>query len=418
LCVTRDVTTVPELRRRRDRSAAAALESDTAASSETSVMYFHKVVAMGPEWSPASSIVGGVKRSEPTLVYEGPPEDVPDSNPAASSENGNTGFTREISLAPTERYKSELRPLEDSLRRREQQLAVVTLALRAKRNGSAGGCEATIEELDSARRKLEIELFRLRQAIQELQQRPRPTTHQGKVSLEELDKALGIKEVVQTHEHVDTFESQTQRLQVEKQKQEALTPAIVLTALQKLRREEAEERISETRSAVKRALNAGNALSGRLRIVPSHSSGQDSWEYPSPELQDIKPEDLARLPGCSLLVSGTELSQKRRRLEMAPTRDYMKVLQPDAQAPFLNKVDAWQRLEPYHVFLGAIDTQTDEVKTDVSTAPPEIESRSARLENAVTNAETRFAQLRASLQAILAGLEIYAETESCHRSKA
>eukprot|EP00189_Rhodosorus_marinus_P009846 CAMPEP_0184740566 /NCGR_PEP_ID=MMETSP0315-20130426/3553_1 /TAXON_ID=101924 /ORGANISM="Rhodosorus marinus, Strain UTEX LB 2760" /LENGTH=526 /DNA_ID=CAMNT_0027210277 /DNA_START=418 /DNA_END=1998 /DNA_ORIENTATION=+ len=41
---------------------------------------------------------------------------------------------------------------------------------------------------------------------------------------------------------------------------------------------------------------------------------------------------------------------KKARLEMAPTKDQLKVLNPDYKTPFKNGADVWSRLAPYHVF--------------------------------------------------------------------
>ncbi|KAJ8903570.1 hypothetical protein NDN08_004674 [Rhodosorus marinus] len=42
---------------------------------------------------------------------------------------------------------------------------------------------------------------------------------------------------------------------------------------------------------------------------------------------------------------------KKARLEMAPTKDQLRALNPDCQTPFKNGADVWSRLAPYHVFL-------------------------------------------------------------------
>ncbi|KAF6004519.1 hypothetical protein F1559_003696 [Cyanidiococcus yangmingshanensis] len=380
-------------------------------------MFTHKDVTMGSGRSPASAFVGGLKRSESSLVPEEATEEACDLVGIAGSQADVGGILRGAALASTERLKAELQPLEDCLRRREQQLAAVTLALRAKRNGSTGGCGATLEELDSARKKLEIELFRLRQATLELQQRIGSTTDRGKASLEELDKALGIKEVVDSRDSLKSSEEDTQRAQLHKQFQESLTLGAVLTALQRLRREEAEERISETRAAVRRAVSAGNALSTLFQVASQQGLEETALECSASELRDTKPADLSQLPQCKLLVPGTELSQKRRRLEMAPTRDYMKVLQPDAQTPFSNKVDAWQRLEPYHVFFGELGPKVHKMTSCGSTTPQIDESAQTRLERFMARARDRFTKICARFDAIASVQELVIESGRLHHVK-
>lgn len=71
------------------------------------------------------------------------------------------------------------------------------------------------------------------------------------------------------------------------------------------------------------------------------------------ELQRIAEEQKAAEERRRLAEAAAISDRKRIRLENAPSKDQKGVLFPDYRTPFVNRIDAWQRLLPYHCLFTA-----------------------------------------------------------------
>jgi hypothetical protein len=409
------VTSVASTTERIRRRSGAPLQSPRSRRrlirSADQVMFDSPAGMTDPRWSPPSPGPSSLGRGEFSSGLDGVSGSSGRLRDASSSKPSVNEFVTKAARSPAERLRADQSQLEEFLRRREQQLAAITLTIRAKRSGTTTSVSASLEELEGARRKLEVDLFRARQALFALQHQAETEVIRSKVALEELDAALGIQDAQGLHKVPQSFAAEQKPRPTEHIERDDLTLNDISLALQKLRREEAEQRIGETRVAIRKALHYGAELASLFREPERQGLDQVFDEALLMPFQDRKPSDLPRTPKCTIFASDTELAHKRRRLEMAPTRDYVKVLQPDAHTPFLNKVDAWQRLQPYHVFLGEVKSPGCGLSDQDLLGTHGDKPFEANLREVVVRAEQRFSQLLSRYETATAKNDVFIETK-------
>mmetsp|Transcript_2199 Transcript_2199/g.8580 ORF Transcript_2199/g.8580 Transcript_2199/m.8580 type:complete len:424 (-) Transcript_2199:703-1974(-) len=91
----------------------------------------------------------------------------------------------------------------------------------------------------------------------------------------------------------------------------------------------------------------GGAGPTAVPVPGPNSKASPQLASPVPEIGAKREQRLTQGPDAPLKPDPA----KKARLEMAPTKDQQRALNPDYQTPFKNGADVWSRLAPYHVFL-------------------------------------------------------------------
>lgn len=259
----------------------------------------------------------------------------------------------------------EFRALEGRLRHREQQLAAVNRLLGVKNGPEGENIKFSVAQLTAAKTKLEDELPLLRQRYVDLERELRAGLQVPSATLVAVDRALGILEPEDGHGHRSPTSQGywTAPGQVPTEAEASPVPSRpcspISAEIEYLRKEQMKEHETNLRAVFETAFSLAQQVS-----VSTDASLADSPEKMNelashfPEIiPDTSTENMPRFDAHISKWNAPESIQKRRRLELAPTRDYIRVLQPDVQSPFTDKVDAWQRLHPYHIYLSETESE-------------------------------------------------------------